>query len=233
MPFLYSMKITFYGHSCFLVEAGGKRILFDPFIAGNPLASSVDVDAVRCDYILLSHGHIDHCADLETIAQNNPDVRIVGIWEIHDRYSSRGFKTHPMNIGGWWTFDFGRVKMVNAVHSSSWPEGLYAGNAAGFVLDTADGVLYYSGDTALTMDMQLIPMTCPKLDIAILPIGSNFTMDYNDALIASDFIQCNRIIGCHFDTFGFLTIDHEAAKAAFAAKNKELILMGIGEVLGL
>ena len=83
------------------------------------------------------------------------------------------------------------------------------------------------------MDMQLIPMTCPMLDIAILPIGSNFTMDYNDALIASDFIQCKRIIGCHFDTFGFLTIDHEAAKAAFAMQNKELILMGIGEVLGL
>ena len=221
------MKITFYGHSCFLVETGGKRILFDPFITGNPLASSVDVGTIYCDYILLSHGHVDHCADLETVVQNNPEVRIVGIWEVHDRFSARGFKTHPMNIGGWWTFDFGRVKMVNAVHSSSWPEGSYAGTPAGFVLDTADGVLYFAGDTALTMDMQLIPMTCPKLDIAILPIGSNFTMDYHDALIASDFIQCNRIIGCHFDTFGFLTVDHEAARSAFAAKNKELILMAV------
>ena len=227
------MKITFYGHSCFLVETGGKRILFDPFIAGNPLAASVDVHALRCDYILLTHGHVDHCADLETVVQNNPEVRIVGIWEIHDRYSRAGFKTHPMNIGGWWTFDFGRVKMVNAVHSSSWPEGAYSGSPAGFVLDTADGVLYFAGDTALTMDMQLIPMTCPKLDIAILPIGSNFTMDYHDALIASDFIQCNRIIGCHFDTFGFLTIDHGAAQKAFAAKNKELILMEVGDNLNV
>jgi L-ascorbate metabolism protein UlaG (beta-lactamase superfamily) len=100
------MNITFYGHSCFLVEAGGKRILFDPFITGNPLAQSVDVLSIRCDYILLSHGHSDHCADLETIAQQNPDVTIVGIWEIHDRYSQKGFKTHPMNKGGWWTFDF-------------------------------------------------------------------------------------------------------------------------------
>ncbi|MFN0215962.1 MAG: metal-dependent hydrolase [Saprospiraceae bacterium] len=227
------MKITFYGHSCFLAEAGGKQILFDPFITGNPLATSVDVNAIRCDYILLTHGHVDHCADLENIVQNNPDVRIVGIWEIHNRYSQMGFKTHPMNIGGWWSFEFGRVKMVNAVHSSSWPEGAYAGSPAGFVLDTPDGVFYFAGDTALTMDMQLIPMTCPKLDLAILPVGSNFTMDYHDALIASDFIQCNRIIGCHFDTFGFLSIDHAAARSAFAAKNKELILMEIGAVLGL
>ena len=222
------MKITYFGHSCFLVEAGGKRILFDPFVSGNPLAQAVDVNSILCDYILLSHGHVDHCADLETIAQNNPNVRIVGIWEIHDRYSKMGFKTHPMNIGGWWTFDFGRVKMVNAVHSSSWPEGAYAGHPAGFVLDSADGVLYFAGDTALTLDMQLIPMTCPKLDIAILPVGSNFTMDYQDALLASNFIQCDRIIGCHFDTFGFLTIDHEVAQSAFSAQKKELILMGIG-----
>lgn len=221
------MKITFYGHSCFLVEAGGKRILFDPFVTGNPLAKAVKVDSIRCDYILLSHGHSDHCADLETIANNNPGVTIVGIWEIHDHYSQKGFNTHPMNKGGWWTFDFGRVKMVQAVHSSSWPDGTYAGSPAGFVLDTPDGVLYFAGDTALTMDMQLIPMTCPSLDVAILPIGSNFTMDYLDALIASDFIRCNTIIGSHFDSFGFIKIDHEAARTAFSEKGKTLILMEI------
>lgn len=136
-----------------------------------------------------------------------------------------------MNKGGWWTFEFGRVKMVQAVHSSSWPDGSYAGAAAGFVLDTPDGVLYFAGDTALTLDMQLIPMTCPPLDAAILPVGSNFTMDYLDALIASDFIQCNRIIGSHFDSFGFIKIDHEAAITAFAQKGKELTLPRIGESL--
>jgi L-ascorbate metabolism protein UlaG (beta-lactamase superfamily) len=223
------MKITFYGHSCFLVEAGGSRLLFDPFVTGNLRARAVEVDAIRCDYILLSHGHADHCADLEKIAQNNPGVTIVGIWEIHDRYSQKGFKTHPMNKGGWWAFEFGRVKMVNAVHSSSWPDGSYAGSPAGFVVDTADGVLYFAGDTALTMDMQLIPMTCPTLDVAILPVGSNFTMDYYDAVIASDFINCNKIIGCHFDTFGFVKIDHDEAKAAFAEKKKELVLLEVGE----
>lgn len=223
------MKITYYGHSCFLVETGGKLILFDPFITGNPLAHDVQVDAIRCDYILLSHGHSDHSADLERVAANNPGVTIVGIWEVHDRYSKKGFKTHPMNKGGWWTFDFGRVKMVQAVHSSSWPEGSYAGSPAGFVLDTSDGVLYFAGDTALTMDMQLIPMTCPPLDAAILPVGSNFTMDVHDALIASEFIQCKRIIGSHFDSFGFIKIDHAAARNTFAAKGRDLLLLGIGE----
>jgi L-ascorbate metabolism protein UlaG (beta-lactamase superfamily) len=225
------MKITYLGHACFLVEAGGKRILFDPFVTGNPLAKAVEVTSIQCDYIFLSHGHSDHCADMEAIAQNNPGLTIVGIWEIHERYSKKGYKTHPMNIGGWWSFDFGRVKMVHAVHSSSWPDGSYAGSPAGFVFETADGVIYYAGDTALTLDMQLISMTCPKLDIAILPIGSNFTMDYQDALIASDFIQCDRIIGSHFDTFGYIKIEHEAAVSAFAARNKELILMEIQSAL--
>ncbi|MDX1910720.1 MAG: metal-dependent hydrolase [Saprospiraceae bacterium] len=225
------MKITYYGHSCLLTETNGKRILFDPFVSGNPLATHIVVDDIRCDYILLSHGHSDHCIDLERIAANNPGVTIVGIWEVHERYSQKGYKTHPMNKGGWWTFEFGRVKMVQAVHSSSWPDGSYAGAAAGFVLDTPDGVLYFAGDTALTFDMQLIPMTCPPLDAAILPIGSNFTMDYHDALIASDFIQCKRIIGSHFDSFGFIKIDHEAAITAFAQKGKELTLPEIGESL--
>lgn len=222
------MKITYYGHSCFLVEADGRRILFDPFVTGNPIAGAVDVDAIRCDYILLSHAHGDHIGDVETVMKNNPEALIVGIWEIHAHYEVKGYRTHPMNKGGWWSFDFGRVKMVNAVHSSSFPDGSYGGSPAGFVLDTPDGVLYFAGDTALTLDMELIPMTCPKLDAAILPIGSNFTMDYHDALIASDLIRCDRIIGCHYDSFGFIKIDHQAAQQAFADKLKELVLMPIG-----
>jgi len=227
------MRITYYGHSCFLLETAGKRLLLDPFVSGNPLANAIDVNSIRCDYIFLSHAHQDHSYDLETIAANNPGVVIVGIWEIHDFYSKKGFSTHPMNIGGWWQFDFGRVKMVAAVHSSSFPDGSYGGNPAGFVFDSTDGVLYFAGDTALTMDMQLIPMTCPALDVAILPIGSNFTMDVNDALLAAEFIRCNRIIGCHFDTFGFVKIDHAAAIAAFEAKGRDLELIEIGASLAI
>lgn len=223
------MTITYYGHSCFLIEAGGKKILIDPFVTGNPLAAGIDVNSLRCDYIFPTHAHGDHIGDLETVANNNPEVLIVGIWEIHDHYSKKGYKTHPMNKGGWWAFDFGRVKMVNAVHSSSFPDGSYGGEPVGYVFDTPDGVLYVAGDTALHTDMQLIPQTCPPLDAAILPIGSNFTMDIHDAIIASGFIDCNRIIGCHYDSFGFIKIDQQAAWMAFAEKGKELILMDIGE----
>jgi len=223
------MKITYYGHSCFLVEASGKRLLFDPFVSGNSLAGAIKAADIRCDYILLTHAHSDHVADVETVMQHNPKAVIVGIWEIHAHYSAKGYATHPMNKGGWWSFDFGRVKMVNAVHSSSFPDGSYAGEPVGFVLDTPDGTLYVSGDTALTLDMQLIPLTCPPLDAAILPIGSNFTMDYYDAAIAAEYIRCDRIIGCHYDTFGYIKIDHEKAKTAFEEKDKELILLNIGE----
>lgn len=227
------MQITYFGHSCFLLETNGKRLLIDPFISKNPLASNIDVQSIRCDYVLLTHCHYDHMADLDNIMENNPAAIIVGIWEVHDYYSKKGYPTHPMNKGGWWTFDFGRLKMVQAVHSSSFPDGAYAGAPAGFVLDTPDGVLYIAGDTALTMDMQLIPRTCPPLDAAILPIGSNFTMDVADAVIAAEFVQCTRVIGCHFDTFGFIKIDHELARKSFAEAGKELVLLEIGKSIAL
>ena len=223
------MKITYYGHSCFLIETGGKRLLIDPFISGNPLAGAIDVNAIRCDYVLLTHAHMDHMADVEAVLKNNPKATLVGIWEIHAHYSAKGFTTHPMNKGGWWNFDFGRVKMVQAVHSSSFPDGSYGGAPAGFVINSQNQTIYIAGDTALTLDMKLIPMTCPPLDLAILPIGSNFTMDASDAVLASQFIECNKIIGCHFDTFGFIKIDSENAVSTFAEKNKALILMEIGE----
>lgn len=222
------MKITYYGHSCFLVETSGKRLLLDPFITGNPIAQDIDVQGIRCDYILVSHAHGDHVGDLETIVQNNPEALIIGIAEIAAYYAQKGLKSHGMNKGGWWTLDFGRVKMVQAVHSSTFPDGTPGGDPVGFVIDAPDGVLYFAGDTALTMDMELIPMTCPPLDAAILPIGSNYTMTYQDAVIASEFIRCNRIIGCHYDSFGYIKINHEEAEEAFREKQKDLILMKIG-----
>ena len=225
------MTITYYGHACLLIETGGKRLLLDPFVSGNPLAQHIDVNSIRCDYVFLTHAHVDHIADVDTVLANNPDAVLVGIWEIHAHFSQKGHKTHPMNKGGWWTFDFGRVKMVNAAHSSSFPDGSYGGEPAGFVFDTADGIVYVSGDTALMMDMQLIPLTCPPLDIAVFPVGSNFTMNAHDAAIAAEFVQCDRVIGCHFDTFGYVKIDHDAAKAAFAAKGKTLILPAVGEAV--
>ena len=228
---MYSvMKITFYGQSSFGVELNGKNLVFDPFISPNELAKSIDVDSLPADYVLLSHGHQDHVVDAESIAKRT-GATIISNFEIVSWYGEKGINGHPMNHGGSWDFDFGNVKYVNAVHSSVLPDGTYGGNPGGFVISNDKNTFYFAGDTALTWDMKLIPMTCPKLDVAILPIGDNFTMGINDAVLASEFIECDKIIGCHYDTFGFIKIDHAAAKQAFADRGKELILLEIGDSL--
>lgn len=224
------MKLTYYGHASFGMEMKGKNIIFDPFISHNELAKTIDVQQLKADYILLSHGHGDHVADAEGIAMRN-GATIVSNAEIADWYGQKSITSHGMNHGGKWKFDFGIVKYVNAVHSSGLPDGSYGGNPGGFVVWNDENCFYFAGDTAVTMDMKLIPMTCPKLDFAILPIGDNYTMNYEDAVIASDLIECDKIIGCHYDTFGLIKIDHDAAKNAFAKRGKELILLSIGESL--
>jgi L-ascorbate metabolism protein UlaG (beta-lactamase superfamily) len=227
------MTIKYYGHSCFGIQIGEHHLLFDPFITGNPLVEDKNIDTIPCDFMLISHGHADHIADAESIAKRT-GCQVICAWEIHEWLNKKGVaNTHPMNTGGEWAFPFGKVKCVVAQHSSGLPDGSYGGNPMGFVVDSTEGVFYFAGDTALTLDMQLIPMICPALNFAILPIGSNFTMSYQDAVIAADFIQCDTIIGCHFDTFGFIKIDHEAAQAAFEAENKELILPKIGGEMSL
>ena len=225
-------KVTYYGHACFLVETGGSRLLFDPFISGNELAVHVDIDAIKADYILLTHAHGDHIADAERIASNNNSL-IIANFEVYQYFSELGIGGHPLNHGGKAKFSFGTVKMVNAVHSSGFPDGRYGGNPSGFVVWTADSCFYHAGDTALTMDMQLIPRTCPPLDFCILPIGDNFTMGYEDAVLAAEFVGCEKVIGCHYDTFGFIRIEHDAAKIAFASQGKSLILPSIGETLSI
>lgn len=226
------MKFTYYGHSCFVVEANGVKILFDPFISHNSLAAHIDVNSIEADYILLSHGHEDHIADCVSIAKKT-NAKVVASWEICSWLNQKGIThTHPMNTGGKWRFDFGTVKCVTAQHSSSMPDGSYGGNPMGFLVTTNEGSFYYSGDTALTLDMQLIPRWA-QMQFAVLPIGDNFTMDVADAILASDFIQCNHVIGVHYDTFGFIKIDTEKAKQDFAEAGKNLLLPGIGETITL
>ena len=226
------MKVTFYGHACFAVESKGQTLLFDPFISPNPLAKAIDVNALRAEYILLTHGHGDHIADVETIG-NASKSTVISNFEVASHFGGKGLAHHPLNHGGKVEMGFGTAKYVNAVHTSSFPDGSYAGQPGGFVVWNEEGCFYHAGDTALTMDMKLIPLTCPTLDFAILPIGDNFTMGYEDAAIAAEFIACDKIIGCHYDTFGYIKIDHEAAKKAFADKGKELILLAIGETIDL
>ncbi|HRU61412.1 MAG TPA: metal-dependent hydrolase [Bacteroidia bacterium] len=224
------MRITYYGHSCFLVEINGKKLLFDPFISQNPLASNIDSGKIEADFILVSHGHADHTADLLSLA-NQTGATVVSNWEICSWVQSKGYKkVHPMNIGGHWIFEFGKVKCVNAVHSSSLPDGTYGGNPMGFLIETPDGKFYYAGDTALHLDMKLIG-DYKKMDLAFLPIGNNFTMGIDNAVIASDFIRCDRIIGMHYDTFDMIKIDHDEAKKKFDSAGKQLTLMQVGQTL--
>jgi L-ascorbate metabolism protein UlaG (beta-lactamase superfamily) len=225
------MKITFYGHACIGIEVSGKHILVDPFITGNPKAGHIDINSLKADYILVTHAHQDHILDVEAIAKRTNAV-IVSNYEIATYFGDKGLQFHPMNHGGSRDFDFGNVKYVNAVHTSSFPDGSYGGQPGGFVIEGEHKNIYIAGDTALTMDMKLIPMRT-KLDLAILPIGDNFTMDVDDAIIASDFIDCDKVLGCHFDTFGYIVIDHDEAKKKFFDVGKDLMLLEIGESIDL
>ncbi|HET8753445.1 MAG TPA: metal-dependent hydrolase [Salinimicrobium sp.] len=226
------MKITYYAHSCFAIEINGIHLLVDPFISGNDqIEDKVDINDLKADYILLTHAHNDHSLDAEKIARNTGAV-IVSNYEIATHYENKGIEVHPMNHGGNWSFEFGNLKYVAAVHTSSFPDGSYGGQPGGFVIEGEHKNIYIAGDTALTMDMKLIPLQT-KLDLAILPIGDNFTMGIEDAIIASDFVQCDKILGCHYDTFGYIEIDHEEAKRKFYEKGKDLMLLEYGESLDL
>lgn len=224
------MQITFLGHASLLIETGSEKLLIDPFISGNELAKGkIHIDDLDPDYILITHAHQDHTLDVETIAARTGAV-IISNFEIATHFEQKGLKVHPMNHGGSWTFSFGKLKYVTAIHTSSFSDGSYGGQPGGFILSAEGKHIYIAGDTALTMDMKLIPLFA-KLDLAVLPVGDNFTMGAADAVIASDFIGCNTVLGYHYDTFGYIEIDHHKARQTFSDAGKELILLGIGETM--
>jgi len=225
------MKITFYGHSSLGIEVNDVTILVDPFITGNPKASHINIDELAADYIFITHAHQDHMLDVEHIAKRTGAI-IVSNFEIVTHFEKLGIEGHPMNHGGQWDFEFGNVKYVKAVHSSSFPDGTYGGQPGGFVIEGEHKNIYIAGDTALTFDMKLIALQT-KLDLAILPIGDNFTMGINDAIIASDFVKCDKVLGCHFDTFVYIEINHVEAKQTFFEKGEDMMLLEIGESIEL
>ena len=226
------MRITYYGHSCFGISSNENDLLFDSFISPNELAKGINVDAISCNYMFISHGHKDHIADVEQIA-NRTKAKITSNYEIVSWFEDKGLTNgHPLNHGGSKKFDFEKAKYVNAVHSSSLPDITYGGNPGGFAINIEGKTIYYAGDTALSINMKLIG-EYSKPDVAFLPIGDNFTMGIEDAVIANEFIQCSKIIGMHYDSFAPITINHEEAIAAFQAAGKELILMNIGSSIEL
>ncbi len=226
------MKLTSYGHSCFAVEAAGQTLLFDPYITPNELAKNIRLEDIKADYILISHGHFDHMFDAVDLAGRN-GATVIANFEIYNWLGRKGItKAHPMNHGGAFNFPFGRVKFVNAVHSSLLPDGANGGNPGGFVVETKDGAFYYSGDTALTLDMQLIGEEF-DLRFAVLPIGDNFTMGAKDAVRAARFVKTKTVVGCHYDTFPPIKIDHTAAQKTFADAGLALHLVEIGKSVEL
>ncbi|MGB0851002.1 MAG: metal-dependent hydrolase [Bacteroidia bacterium] len=225
-------QITYYGHSCFSVLIGGKSILFDPFISPNPKASMVDVSTIKPDVILITHGHGDHIADAVKIAKASK-AQVVAPYEIVIWLQEEGVENCiPMNTGGNLNLGFCKLKMVRAEHGSSLPDGRYAGNAVGYVIQDTQCCFYFAGDTALTLDMQLIPLEF-KLDFCFLPIGDNFTMGISDACKASKLVNCKKVVGMHFDTFPPIEIDHKQALDEFEKEDLNLILPVINQTIEL
>lgn len=226
------IKLRYFGQSTFLVEIEGKSLLFDPFISPNSLASDIEIDEITADFVLVSHGHEDHVFDVERIVNNN-GATLVSNFEIVTWFQKKGIKNvFGMNHGGTKVFDFANVKYVNAVHSSSLPDGSYGGNPGGYVIASNQGTFYYAGDTALSYDLKLIGDSF-DIDFAILPIGDNFTMGITDALIAAEFVGTDKIIGLHYDTFAPIEINKKVAKSEAEKSGKELILLNIGESISL
>jgi L-ascorbate metabolism protein UlaG (beta-lactamase superfamily) len=226
------MHITYYGHSAFLIAVNGGTLLFDPFISDNPLSKGkVNIEDIKTDAVLVSHGHWDHTGDAADIAKMNA-APLVAIVEVAAWFEKKGVTTKDLNFGGQTDLGFAKVRLVPAVHSSAMPDGTYGGNPAGFVVTHDEGVFYFSGDTALTSDMALIGARY-KPDIAFLCMGDTYTMDVADALHAAQMLNVKRVVGMHYDTWPPIAINHEDAIKLFAAAGIELMLMPLQQSVAL
>lgn len=215
------MKITYLAHSCFLVETAQARLIIDPHLTGNPLAPVSAAD-VRVDYVLCSHGHEDHTSDALAISKRC-GAPIIANYEIAEYFAAQGAPAHGMNPGGSHDFPFGRVKLTLAFHSSSVNAGLnpiYLGEPCGLVIRADGRTLYHAGDTALFLDMQLIGKM--GLDVAMIPVGGNYTMDINDAVAALDLLNPKLALPMHYNTWPLIKADPEQFVEA-AARNKHAV----------
>jgi L-ascorbate metabolism protein UlaG (beta-lactamase superfamily) len=226
-----AIKITWYSHACFLIETHQAKLLIDPFISDNPL-SPQKADQIEADYILVSHGHGDHLGDTVNIARRT-GATVISNYEIQTWLISQGVENaHPQHIGGGFDYPWGRVKLTIAQHGSALPDGSYGGNPCGFLLYIEEKKIYHACDTGLFYDMKLIGEE--GIDLAILPIGDNFTMGPDDALRAVKLIEPKQAIPIHYDTFDVIKQDpHAWAKRVEKETIAKVIVMKPGESLNL
>lgn len=224
------MNISYLGHSCFLVESAGKRVIIDPFLSANPNASAKKED-IHVDAVLVTHGHADHTGDSVDIAIAN-QCPIVTSYELALQLAKKGASIHPMGIGGAFNFEWGRVKLTPAWHGSGIElednEFNYGGIASGFILTMGDATLYHAGDTALFGDMKMIG-ELNRIDIALLPIGDNFTMGIDDSVIAARWLNAELTIPMHYNTFPLITQDTAKWKEQMAKNQLKGIVLNAGE----
>ena len=222
------MKIQYLGQNCFLFTYKEKNILSDPFYNFQKEKSEFDIAAQKIDYVLITHAHGDHIADVKEVLQFHPDAQIIGQPEICGHFG------HPnsidINFGGSAKFLDLKISMVPASHTSSFPDGTYGGERCGYIFRFEGKNVYLAGDTGVMADMELFPKLFGNIDLAILPIGSHYTMCARKAsFAASELLKTKKVIGCHFDTFPPIKINHDEAKTRFAEKKVELILPELGE----
>jgi L-ascorbate metabolism protein UlaG (beta-lactamase superfamily) len=213
-----STRVRWLGHACLLVETDGRKILIDPFLTGNP-AAAVKAEEVSADFILVSHGHGDHIGDTVAIAKRT-GATVIANYEIVGWLQKQGLsKVHPQQHGGSHAFPFGRVKLTLAFHGSALPDGSYGGNPCGFLISTSDGKkIYDAADTGIFGDMRLIGEE--GIDLAILPIGDNFTMGPDDALRAVKLIQPKKVLPIHYNTWDLIAQDAAAWATRVAKETK-------------
>lgn len=221
------MKVTYHGHSCFLIEGSKHNVIFDPFLKDNPLAK-IRPEDVKVDAILVSHGHLDHVGDAVEISKKN-NATIIAPFELANYFQSKGAKSHPMHIGGAYNFPFGTVKLTIAHHGSTTETGA-VGNPCGFILTMDNKVIYHAGDTGLFYDMKLIG-ELNNLDVALIPIGDNFTMGIPDALKAVEFLKPKIAIPMHYNTFDVIKQDPEEFIEGLKDSPNRGVVLGIGESL--
>lgn len=222
------IKFKYYGHACFLLETENEKLLFDPFLTGNPLAS-ISADEVECDYILLTHAHGDHYGDATQIAQRT-GAKVISTPEVLTKLPEDYTNVHGMNLGGSFKFPFGVVTAVLALHSA----GVAGGTPCGFVIKFNDNtVVYFAGDTALFSDMALIGEK-QQIDYAILPIGSNYTMDAKDAAKAVQLLNAKHAIPVHYNTWPVIAENPEAFKSyAESISHASVDIVPVGSSLDL